>query len=136
MSGMIYTTSSKDGFRVGQAVKTYEGPFNTAIILGFQSWDGEKTWEAVLFRPMAYAHDYGTRTASPLMGSEQYACSTRGLKLVADNERYPFRIGEMATLSKLSRIKDVMYPRNDPDYQWDADTMDAIASIVQERDES
>ncbi len=75
----LKTTSDVQGFRVGDVVNTFEGAFNSAVILGFERV-GDDLWFARLARPYCYAHDYGTPRADALCGVEEYSAPVSGLR--------------------------------------------------------
>lgn len=83
------TTDNVRGWKVGDTVKTFDGAFNTCIILGFELVAGD--WWACVVRPYCYAHDVGTSRAYPLTGFETYKINVNKLQR---HETRNFRIAD------------------------------------------
>lgn len=81
----MWTTLETKGWKVGDAVRTYEGAYSTATILGFES-QGDR-WYAKLARPYVYAHDIGTSCAGPLTGLEIYGANIESLQAAERSDR-------------------------------------------------
>lgn len=76
-------------FRVGDVVKSFNGAYSSATILGFEVWPTFSTLEipyieAVLARPMLHAHHLGTAQASPVCGWELYRSNITALMEVEE----------------------------------------------------
>ena len=73
------TTQDQDGLKVGSVVRTFDGNFSYAVVLGFEISSSDGRIEVVLARPFVYAHDIGTPCASPLFGSEIYRANIKSI---------------------------------------------------------
>jgi hypothetical protein len=69
---MERTVESMGEIKVGSVVRTFEGSFSNAVVLGFERESPEWPWSAVLARPYAYAHHCGTSQATPMVGVETF----------------------------------------------------------------
>ena len=67
---MFHITES-NGFKAGDVVRVFDGPFGDAVILGF-----DEKGEAKVSRPYAYASCVGTTGPSVLLGAETYSLPT------------------------------------------------------------
>lgn len=71
-----------NGFKAGDVVRVFDGPFGDAVILGF-----DEKGEAKVSRPYAYASSTGTVGPVVLLGSETYSLPTWHFKEKVGGDR-------------------------------------------------
>lgn len=83
---MVKTTKEIGGWRVGDAVRCFDGAFGTGVILGFEAEEKGQDWYARIARPQVSAHDIGTPCAYPLIGIETFVAPVKRLRWAEESD--------------------------------------------------